>query len=122
MRRYGKVIFKEGGEKGARLQQTLIERLNQQGVITVPKETIKKWYEQDRIERVGCVHSYMLHDKNEIDIFRTVMKSEEMQDESVQWKITRFDHDREFMKRVDETEKENWAMEDYKKSKEDADG
>ena len=104
MYRYGKVVFRKGGETGARLQKTLIERLDNQGVITVPKATIEKWYESDRQERVGCVHSYALHNKEEADIFKTIMESAEMQDESVKWKITRFDHDREFLKWAQDNE------------------
>ena len=104
MRRYGKVIFKVGGEKGAKLQRTLVEQLNAQGVITVSKDMIEKWYNQDRAEIVGCAHSYVLHDKDEVDIFRTVMESEEMKDETVRWKITAHDHDREFTQWVRETE------------------
>ena len=121
MYRYGKVIFKEGGEKGAKLQKILAERLNTQGVIVVSKDLIEKWYEQDRMEHLGSVNSYALHDKNETDIFRTIMESEEMQDDSVKWKITRFDHDREFTKWVNETEKKNWAEEEYRKTMESKD-
>lgn len=100
---YGKVIFKKGGEEGAKLQRTLITRLDAQGVITVPKATIDKWYNEDKMELVGCVHSYKLHNKEEADIFRTVMESEEMQSPYIRWKITRFDHDREFTKWCEET-------------------
>ena len=101
---YVKVIFRKGGEKGAKLQNTLISQLNKQGVITVPEATIAKWYEEDKKELVGCVHSYVLHNKEERDIFRTIMESAEMQDESVKWKITRFNHDREFAKWVSEND------------------
>lgn len=104
---YGKVIFREGGEKGARLQRILTERLNAQGVITVPKEKIEKWYDMDRAYPFGCACHYVLHDKNEVDIFKTIMQSEEMQDESVRWKVTRFSHDRKFMEWVREAELEN---------------
>ena len=104
MYRYGKVIFMVGGEKGAKLQNILISQLNAQGVITVPKQTIQKWYEDDRMELTGCIHSYALHNKEETDIFRTIMESQDMQDPDVKWKITRFNHDREFRKWIDETE------------------
>ena len=108
MKRYGKVIFREGGEKGAKLQRRLVEQLNAQGVIVVTKDMIEKWYMQDKNEIVGCVHSYVLHDKDEVDIFRTVMESDEMKDESVKWKITMLDHDKEFMDWVRATELNNW--------------
>lgn len=85
-------------------------------MITVSKDLIEKWYEQDRVELAGCVHSYALHNREETDIFKTIMESEEMQDESIRWKITRFEHDREFRKWCEETEKENWAEEDYWKT------
>ena len=108
MKRYGKVIFKEGGEKGAKLQRRLIEQLNAQGVIVVTKDMIEKWYMQDKNEIVGCAHSYVLHNKDEVDIFRTVMESDEMKNESVKWKITMRDHDKEFMDWVRATELNNW--------------
>ena len=101
---YGKVIFNKGGETGARLQNTLISRLNAQGVITVPKSTIHKWFEEDKKEIVGSIHTYVLHNRQEEDIFRTIMESAEMQDASVKWKISRFNHDREFRKWVKESE------------------
>ena len=107
MYRYGKVIFKQGGEKGANLQKTLVSRLNAQGVITVSKDLIEKWYEQDRVELAGCVHSYALHNREETDIFKTIMESEEMQDESIRWTITRFEHDRKFRKWCEEIEEKN---------------
>lgn len=108
MKRYGKVIFREGGEKGAKLQRRLVEQLNAQGVIVVTKDMIEKWYMQDKNEIVGCAHSYVLHSKDEVDIFRTVMESDEMKDESVKWKITMHDHDKEFMDWVRATELNNW--------------
>lgn len=108
MKRYGKVIFKEGGEKGAKLQRRLVEQLNAQGVIVVTKDMIEKWYMQDKNEIVGCAHSYVLHSKDEVDIFRTVMESDEMKDESVKWKITMRDHDKEFTDWVRATELNNW--------------
>lgn len=122
MKRYGKVIFRDGGEKGAKLQRRLIEQLNAQGVIVVTKDMIEKWYMQDKNEIVGCVHSYVLHDKDEVDIFRTVMESDEMKDESVKWKITMRDHDKEFMDWVRVTEKNNWAEKEYFEEKEKENG
>ena len=124
MYKYGKVIFREGGEKGARLQNTLNSRLSAQGVIVASKETLQKWFEEDKIERVGRVCSYALHDKKEVDIFKTIMGSDEMQDESVQWKVSKFGidrHDREFRKWLKKTEKENWAEEEYRKTMEPKD-
>ena len=122
MKRYGKVIFRDGGEKGAKLQRRLVEQLNAQGVIVVTKDMIEKWYMQDKNEIVGCVHSYVLHDKDEVDIFRTVMESDEMKDESVKWKITMLDHDKEFMDWVRVTEKNNWAEKEYFEEKEKENG
>ena len=103
MYRYGKVLFKVGGEKGAMLQNILITRLNAQGVITVPNATIQRWYESDRTETTGCSHTYVLHNKQEVDIFRTIMESKELQDESIKWKICRFEHNREFRKWAEES-------------------
>lgn len=102
MRRYGKVTFLVGGEKGAKLQNTLYSRLNAEGIITVPKETIEKWYEDDKKDSAGCDHTYVLHSKEEVDIFRTVMESDEMKDNSVIWKIYRFNRDKRF---------QNWIKE-----------
>lgn len=103
--KYGKVIFSEGGIHGADLQRKLVERLTQHNVISVPEEKIQKWYDHDRMDPCGCVHSYVLHDEEEADIFRTVMESEEMRDDSVKWMITRFNHDRGFRKWVKDVEK-----------------
>lgn len=122
MKRYGKVIFREGGEKGAKLQRRLIEQLNAQGVIVVTKDMIEKWYMQDKNEIVGCAHSYVLHSKDEVDIFRTVMESDEMKDESVKWKITMRDHDKEFTDWVRATELNNWAEDEYFEQKEKENG
>ena len=122
MKRYGKVIFRDGGEKGAKLQRRLVEQLNAQGVIVVTKDMIEKWYMQDKNEIVGCAHSYVLHNKDEVDIFRTVMESDEMKDESVKWKITMRDHDKEFMDWVHITEMNNWAEKEYFEEKEKENG
>lgn len=125
MRQYGKVIFGKGGETGAILQRTLNIRLNQQGVITVPVSTIEKWFEEDKATNVGSVNSYVLHNKEEADIFRTIMESDEMQDESVKWKITRFNHDREFRKWVAEADKkmeEEQLAEEWEKEKKNVKG
>ena len=122
MKRYGKVIFRDGGEKGAKLQRRLVEQLNAQGVIVVTKDMIEKWYMQDKNEIVGCVHSYVLHGKDDVDIFRTVMESDEMKDESIKWKITMRDHDKEFMDWVRVTEKNNWAEKEYFEEKEKENG
>ena len=126
MYRYGKVIFNKGGEKGAELQKTLNSRLAAQNIIVASKDTIDKWYEEDKMEVVGRICSYALHDKNEVDIFKTIMESDEMKDETVQWKVSRFGidrHDREFRKwlRENEKEKENWAEEEYRKTVESKD-
>lgn len=121
MKRYGKVIFREGGEKGAKLQRRLVEQLNAQGVIVVTKDMIEKWYMQDKNEIVGCAHSYVLHSKDEVDIFRTIMESDEMKDESVKWKITMRDNDKEFMDWVHITETNNWD-EEYFEEKEKENG
>lgn len=107
MYRYGKVIFGIGGEEGARLQKTLISRMNVQGVITVPTATIEKWYEEDKMEQYGCIHSYALHDQNETDIFKTIMESKEMQSEYVKWMITRHETSRKFRNWVKEVERKN---------------
>lgn len=104
MLRYGKVIFKDGGEKGAMLQRKLISALNKAGVITVDDIQIEKWYQEDRINPVGCVHNYVLHDKDEVCIFNAIMESDDMQDESVDWHVTRFEHDGKLRKWVKEVE------------------
>lgn len=125
MKQYGKVVFGKGGERGATLQRTLNTRLNQQGVITVPVATIEKWFEEDKATNVGSVNSYVLHNKEEADIFRTIMESDEMQDESVKWKITRFNHDREFRKWVAEVDKkmeEEQLAEEWEKEKKNVKG
>ena len=107
------------------MQRTLNIRLNQQGVITVPVSTIEKWFEEDKATNVGSVNSYVLHNKEEADIFRTIMESDEMQDESVKWKITRFNHDREFRKWVAEADKkmeEEQLAEEWEKEKKNVKG
>lgn len=98
MTKYGMALFSVGFERGARLQRTLIEAMNARGVITVPPADIQKWYDEDRVSPIGCSHCYVLHNKDEEDAFRTVMESEEMQDENVLWKISKSKSDREFLK------------------------
>lgn len=105
MGRFGKVIFKRGGERGALLQRTLAERLKEKGVIDVDDETIQKWYEEDLKELAGSVHTYVLHNGEQADIFRSIMESPEMADPSVRWKVTSFCRDKEFIRWVEQTER-----------------
>lgn len=103
---YGKVLFKTGGEESARLQRHLTENMAVQGVITVDRLQVEKWFNEDRINPVGCTHCIVLHNRKEEDIFRTIMESEEMQHPMIVWKVDKMKNDRDFLKWVESVEKE----------------
>ena len=89
MKQYGQVNFFFGGKESAELQRTLIELLNSHGVISVSEAWIQKAYDEDKKVLHGATHQYVLHNKQEADIFRTVMSSEAMHDERINWRVTR---------------------------------
>ena len=105
MYRYGVVTFHEGGEKGAKLKRTLIERMNATGVITVGESEIKTWYEEDLKDDFTTTHKFALHSKEELDIFKTVMESQDMKDPSIEWTVKRFERDRKLRKWIKGVEK-----------------
>ena len=109
MYRYGIVTFHHGGEKGAKFKKLLVEKMNRAGVITVSEIDIKNWYNEDCKEPFVSTHKYALHDKDEADVFKAIMESKEMQDESIEWRICRFDRDpklRKWIKGVEKRRKE----------------
>lgn len=109
MRRYGIVTFHHGGEKGAKLKKSLVEMMNKAGVITVSEMDIKAWYNEDCKEPFVSTHKYVLHNRDEADIFRAIMSTDDMQDPSIEWCITLFDRDpklRKWVKGVEKRRKE----------------
>ena len=105
MYRYGIVTFFEGGEKGARLKRTLIEKMNVAGVITVGESEIKTWYEEDLKDNFTATYKFALHNKEELDIFKAIMESKEMSDPSIEWKIRHFENDPKLRKWIKGVEK-----------------
>lgn len=121
MKRYGIVHFRYGGEKGAKQQRWLTEQLRAQGIIDIENSQIQKWFQLDRNTMIGSIHKIVLHNAEETEQFVTIMGSEQMRDENIEWKVSRSPNDRIFAKWLKSPDDKDW-YEEYLKSEEQQDG
>lgn len=88
MRKYGYVDFKKGGIDIAKLKREYILRMRTDGIIEVTDEDIETWYEEDRINRCGCIDTIVLHNFSEIRKFKALAKELFDGNELVQWEVS----------------------------------
>ena len=93
MLRFGMVTFYRGGEESADLKKLLVERMNEEGVITVSEMDIKNWYEEDLKDPNPVTHQFALHNRKEVRAFKTIAEGLHIQDQTVVWKVTLFEPD-----------------------------
>lgn len=122
MDQYGKVLFTTGGEKSANLQRTLTQNLVLSKIISVDPKKIEEWFGLDIQCPHGCVHTIVLHNDTEVQLFKDIMNQDVFKDEEmIKWKVTPYKEDAEFLAWVENAQLEN-AADNFVQRMEEQDG
>lgn len=101
MERYGHIFFPNSGEQAAKDERIFCERMRTLNVIQITDEKLDEYYKENCLMEGGLKAVFGLHNQDEIDAFKTVAESEEIQKTEAIWKISKRKCDDKFDKKAE---------------------